>query len=57
MIDDPFEWLAVALDDDEPTIPDAFGHGWWHRVANDEETRPVLALDDSSDYTIDLAVE
>lgn len=57
MIDDPFEWVALALDDEEPTIPDAFGHGWSHRVANDEETRPVLALDDSSDYTIDLAVE
>ena len=57
MIDDPLEWLSVALDDDEPTIPDAIGHGWGHQFVHEEETRPVLALDDDADYTIDLAAE
>jgi hypothetical protein len=44
MIDDPLEWLAVALEDDEPTIPDAIGQGWPHLVAFDEETRRLAAV-------------
>ena len=46
MIDDPLEWLAVSLDDDEPTIPDALGDGWISLVTQDEVTRPIRALDE-----------
>ncbi len=45
MIDDRLEWLAVAFDDDEPTIPDALGDGWPHLVGFDaDETRRSAAL-------------
>ncbi|HEU5055724.1 MAG TPA: hypothetical protein VFU21_04340 [Kofleriaceae bacterium] len=47
MTDDPLEWLAVALDDDEPTIPDAIGHGGWpHLFLHDDDTGPTNAIDD-----------
>ena len=46
MIDDPLEWLSVALQDDEPTIPDPSAHGWWYATGHEEETRDMLADDD-----------
>jgi len=57
MIDDPLEWLAVALDDDEPTVPDVPVDGWSPADPLDDQTLPVLALDDDGDYTLDLGVE
>ena len=59
MIDDPLEWLAVSLDDDEPTIPDALGDGWISLVSNDDVTRPSRALDDEEppDSEWELEVE
>jgi hypothetical protein len=47
MIDDPLEWLAVALDEDEPTIPDALA--WQDRIELDDETRRTFALEDTFD--------
>lgn len=44
MMDDPLEWLALALDDDEPTIPDALA---WHDPPGfDDQTQRTGALDD-----------
>ena len=57
MIDDPLEWLAVALDDDEPTVPDVPVDGWSPPDPLDDQTLPVLALDDDGDYTLDLGLE
>ena len=59
MIDDPLEWLAVALEDDEPTIPDALGQGWPHLTAFDEETRRLAAVaeDEPPDVEWELELE
>jgi hypothetical protein len=46
MIDDPLEWLAVALEEDEPTIPDAMA---WDDPSDLEETRRTFALEDTFD--------
>jgi hypothetical protein len=57
MIDDPLEWLAVALEDDEPTIPDAIGQGWPHLVAFDEETRRLAGIADDDSPEVDWELE
>ena len=57
MIHDPLEWLAVALDDDEPTVPDAPADAWSPPDLHDDQTLPALALDDDVDYTLDLGTE
>ena len=53
MIDDSLEWLA-ALDDDEPTIPDAPGPGWAPADGLDDLTLPFLEVEDDMEYTLDL---
>ena len=41
MTDDAMDWLAVALDDDEPTIPEAIA---WPPFPYDDETHPMSGL-------------
>lgn len=58
MTDDSLEWLSVALDDDDPTIPDALGQGGWpHIRLYDEDTGPAIALDETSDQSVDWELE
>lgn len=58
MTDDSLEWLSVALDDDDPTIPDALGQGRWpHIRLYDEDTGPAIALDETSDQSVDWELE
>ena len=49
MIDDPLEWLAVSLDDEEPTVPDTLA---WDdpldALALDDDTRRTTALADDA---------
>ena len=44
MTDDPMEWLVLALDDDEPTIPDA--PAWPDAL---EQTRPTTVYEDDDE--------
>jgi hypothetical protein len=46
MIDDPLEWLAVTLDEEDPTIPDALE--WRDSLDLDDETHRITALDDDA---------
>jgi hypothetical protein len=44
MIDDPLEWLAVTLDEEDPTIPDELE--WRDSLELDDETHRTTVLDD-----------
>lgn len=60
MIDDPLEWLAVTLEDDEPTIPDALGPSWLHLGSSDEDTGLPTAIDDDpreAEWELELEAE
>jgi hypothetical protein len=46
MIDDQLDWLAVTLDEEDPTIPDA--PEWRDLLELDDETRRTAALADDA---------
>jgi hypothetical protein len=55
---DDLDWLSAALDEGEPTIPDAIGQGRWpHIRLHDEDTGATIALDETADQSVDWELD